>query len=76
LQLFQVVPSGNIINALTLQPVVETPVATNPPERVWQVNNPIFMFAGAGQHIRAYAEIRGGGFSQFACHISGHIVAP
>jgi hypothetical protein len=40
---------------------------------VYQVNSPVYAFATAGQRFRGYAEIRGGQYRQFACHVSGQL---
>jgi hypothetical protein len=44
-----------------------------PFESVFSTNQSVFVFANAGQRLRAYVELKKGTFSQFACHISGQL---
>ena len=73
LQLLQIKAGGGIGNAVTADLQFVDSITT-PSERVYQSNNTIFAFATAGQRFRAYAELKAGTFSQFACHISGQLL--
>jgi hypothetical protein len=67
---------GDIIHtAVTLVPSV-TGGVPGTSDIIYAANHAISAFANAGQRFQAYVEKRGGGaFSQFACHISGDLVA-
>jgi hypothetical protein len=71
-----VMKGTTVASALTLGPFTRLfGQLASPSEsvNVYQVNNPIFAFATAGQRFQAYTEIRGGQYKQFACHISGQL---
>ena len=72
MQLLIVNNAGGLISALTLTPQFVDSITT-PSERVYSASHSIFAFANAGQHFQAYAELKLGAFSQFACHISGDL---
>jgi len=59
-------------SALTIVPEFVDTLGV-PFESVFSANHPIFAFATAGQRFRAFAELKKGTFSQFACHISGQL---
>ncbi|MCI0465488.1 MAG: hypothetical protein L0Y57_00530, partial [Beijerinckiaceae bacterium] len=59
-------------SAITLVPEF-VDEASSPLQVVYSANHSIFAFAKAGQRFRAYAELKPGAFSQFACHISGQL---
>ena len=73
LQLLQIRAGGSIGNAVTADLHQVDTIVGPPAQRVYQSNDTVFAFATAGQRFRAYAELRAGTFSQFACHISGQL---
>jgi hypothetical protein len=74
-QLLQIKAGGDIGNAVTADLQLVNYITRPFRAKVYQSNNTIFAFATAGQRFRAYAQLtRGGGFVQFACHISGQLL--
>jgi hypothetical protein len=65
-----VTEGGATRSAVTLVPAFVDTTGTQD-EWVYSANATIFAFAKAGQRFLAYAELKKGTFSQFACHISG-----
>jgi hypothetical protein len=70
-----VMRGATVTSALTMGPMTRffSEVAPGEFTNVYQMNNPVYIFANAGQRIAAYTEIRGGQYRQFACHISGQL---
>lgn len=73
-QLLQVGAGGGVGVAVTLASGFRQTIDALPNQVVLSSNHAIDVFATAGQRFQAYAEVRRGTFSQFACHISGQLL--
>lgn len=73
LQLLVIGPGGGILNAVTAD-LNFVDLISSGTQYVYQSNDTIFAFATAGQRFQAYAQLKAGTFSQFACHISGQLL--